>query len=424
MPWSACRGHAPKRFARPVTAVPRRSGTCTTTRATLRSGCTRCVLLVPPPCPASLRAPPPAAAFAPLGTIPRPRWSSVPAPLCPSSLADGHPGQPVQLLQRHWRAAQDHAGGQHPRPQVVQDQRAGGREARPRRQRGGLYRREAGAAAARHGLHGRERQRERLQGGGGGRGCEGQGERRGRLGVDGSTSRGGGSRTRPAALGPWRLGTLHTIAVPTHAAPPTPRPHRPPAALPLPRSLCLPASWWRATRARAPSPATCSPTCSRDPTHRTRRPTGSRWTSAIPRRCSGKCSTRCEDFCPSDTCHDACCYCTVEWVGAWQALPWCAARIPGHRSAARRSSFQEGEGKPRRVAAAHLTRALAFLNSVPPPAQVLLDDPTLPGYQPALPDDFDLDEFAAQVGQPAAALCLWFSAFVTLCMMPLRRRVA
>ncbi len=29
--------------------------------------------------------------------------------------------------------------------------------------------------------------------------------------------------------------------------------------------------------------------------------------------------------------------------------------------------------------------------------QILLDDPTLPGYQPALPDDFDIDEFAAQV---------------------------
>lgn len=29
--------------------------------------------------------------------------------------------------------------------------------------------------------------------------------------------------------------------------------------------------------------------------------------------------------------------------------------------------------------------------------QVLLDDPTIPGWQPALPDDFDIDEFAQEV---------------------------
>ncbi len=33
--------------------------------------------------------------------------------------------------------------------------------------------------------------------------------------------------------------------------------------------------------------------------------------------------------------------------------------------------------------------------------QILLDDPTLPGYQPALPDDFDLDEYAKEIEREA-----------------------
>jgi hypothetical protein len=32
---------------------------------------------------------------------------------------------------------------------------------------------------------------------------------------------------------------------------------------------------------------------------------------------------------------------------------------------------------------------------------VLLDDPDVPGYQPALPEDFDLDKFAAEVRKEA-----------------------
>jgi len=35
----------------------------------------------------------------------------------------------------------------------------------------------------------------------------------------------------------------------------------------------------------------------------------------------------------------------------------------------------------------------------PQPTQVLLDDPDIPGYQPALPEGFDLEQFAKEVAK-------------------------
>lgn len=38
----------------------------------------------------------------------------------------------------------------------------------------------------------------------------------------------------------------------------------------------------------------------------------------------------------------------------------------------------------------------------PPPAQTLLDDPDLPGFQPALPDDFNFEQLAKGVREDMA----------------------
>jgi hypothetical protein len=49
--------------------------------------------------------------------------------------------------------------------------------------------------------------------------------------------------------------------------------------------------------------------------------------------------------------------------------------------------------------AVRAARGLGDTAPAPSTLQVLLDDPDIPGYQPALPEGFDLDEFAKQVAK-------------------------